>query len=79
MTAYRLVTLTCDVCGEISDGGMDRTVAEARATAKAAGWKRNGRADECPRHHGYYWSEPGGWIYDPVIAERFNNVTIGNQ
>lgn len=75
MTAYRFVTLTCDVCGEISDGGTDRTVSQARATAKAAGWKRNGRTDECPRHHGYYWSEPGGWIYDPAIAEQFNNLT----
>ena len=53
MTAYRFVTLTCDACGEISDGGMDRTVKAARATARAEGWAHDGRGDTCPSHNGY--------------------------
>lgn len=40
MTAYRFVTLTCDHCGEIYDGGCDRTVKEALAGASRDGWKR---------------------------------------
>ena len=53
MTAYRFVTLTCDECGEISDGGMDRSVKEARATARAEGWAYQHRRDICPAHRGY--------------------------
>lgn len=39
MSAYRFWTLTCDECGEISDGGMDMTKREAKQTARNAGWK----------------------------------------
>jgi hypothetical protein len=63
VTAYRFVTLTCDLCGEISDGGTDRTVREARATAKAEGWKHDARGDTCPKHNG--WTRLGyGWERD---------------
>jgi hypothetical protein len=72
VTAYRFVTLTCDECGEVSDGGMDLSVKAARATARAEHWTYEGRRDICPRHHGYYWCDVGGWIYDPAIASRFN-------
>lgn len=54
MTAYRFVTLTCDECGEIYDGGTDRTVRAARAGAHAEGWHYSReRGDTCPAHHGY--------------------------
>jgi len=61
VTAYRFVTLTCDECGEISDGGMDRTVREARATARANGWQHDERGDTCPLHNGYRRLPMGGY------------------
>lgn len=63
MTAYRFVTLTCDECGEIWDGGTDRTVTQARRGAKAVGWKYDrARGDTCPLHNGY-WRSDGGYYY----------------
>lgn len=52
MTAYRFVTLTCDRCGEVNDGGIVRTVREARSIAAAEGWTlrwnlNRTRADWC--------------------------------
>ncbi len=49
MTAYRFVTLTCDRCGEIHEGGTDTTVAQAREGAAAEGWRYERRRDLCPR------------------------------
>lgn len=65
MTAYRFVTLTCDECGEISDGGHDVTVTAARATARAEGWTYQQNRDLCPRHRGYRHVEGIGWVKDP--------------
>jgi hypothetical protein len=55
MTAYRFVTLTCDICGEIHDDGISMRVREARKTAAREGWRtvrtQEGKfLDKCPRH-----------------------------
>jgi hypothetical protein len=53
MTAYRFVTLTCDNCGEIHDGGASVTFREIRRDAAVtAGWtlrwnQNRTRADWC--------------------------------
>lgn len=48
MTAYRFVTLTCDSCGEIWDGGTDRTARQARFGARSVGWTQPERSqDRC--------------------------------
>ena len=48
MTAYRFATLTCDDCGQIWDGGTDRTFAQARAGARSEGWHQPTRGtDQC--------------------------------
>ncbi|WP_061001529.1 hypothetical protein [Mycolicibacterium mucogenicum] len=70
MTAYRYVTITCDLCGEICDPGMAKTVRAARAAARAEGWKHVSGQDHCPRHYGYYSSEVSGWLYDPVLSKQ---------
>jgi hypothetical protein len=49
MSAYRFVTLTCDKCFEIFDGGTDRTVKDAREHAASQGWSHPSRSqDLCP-------------------------------
>lgn len=53
MSAYRFVTLTCDLCGEIYDSGESRTAKDARACARNEGWHCRPGRDECPLHHGY--------------------------
>jgi hypothetical protein len=71
MTAYRFVTLTCDECGEVSDGGMDRSVKQARATARADGWGYEHRRDICPSHRGYTRICGDGfsvWVRDDTLA-----------
>lgn len=54
MTAYRLVTLTCDCCGEIWDDGRSSTFPAARSTAAAIGWThgRIGGYDWCNKCSG---------------------------
>lgn len=61
MTAYRFVTLTCDRCFQIFDGGTDRTVREARAHAHAeAGWIQHRRGgDLCGVCAGTHERVPG--------------------
>ena len=51
VSAYRFVTITCDVCGEIWDYGAETRVSGARKFAKSMGWSRGeGGTDICPRH-----------------------------
>lgn len=50
MTAYRFVTLTCDVCGNIFDDGQSTAVRQARLRAKdTASWRiyDHGSKDMC--------------------------------
>lgn len=48
MTAYRFVTLTCDICGAVWDYGITLKVREARAIAAGQGWAKVGRSgDRC--------------------------------
>lgn len=68
MTVHRLVTLTCDGCGEVFDPGCVETVEKARFEAEVDGWHlRNGK-DYCPRHYGYWWHADTGWVYSPSIS-----------
>lgn len=55
MTAYRFVTLTCDICGEIFDEGIQVYVCDCRKTAAARGWRTGWgtdrrRIDICWKH-----------------------------
>jgi hypothetical protein len=69
VTAYRFVTITCDSCGEISDGGSDTSVKEARATARSAGWRYLDRLDWCPAHFGFIRLGEFGWVHRPDLAD----------
>ncbi len=53
MTAYRMWTLTCDVCGEIYDDGQPDRLATVKANARRYGWRTGRRREDedlCPAH-----------------------------
>ena len=47
----KVVYVLCDTCLEPSWFTNERTVAEARATARAHGWKRTRGGDICDKCH----------------------------
>lgn len=50
MTASRLWTIFCDVCGHWSNAGVEHTAAKARAGLRKNGWRLGlpGGRDICP-------------------------------
>lgn len=61
MTAYRFVTLTCDLCGEIWDGGAITSVRDARRGARLEGWRYDSRGNTCPQHNGWRRIGDNAW------------------
>lgn len=50
MSAYRFITLTCDVCGEIYDPGFGTITKKVRNNAKQEGWKSTKHSEDfCPK------------------------------
>lgn len=54
MSAYRVVLLDCDLCGQVYDpggGGVSATYARVRALARREVWRSWRAVDICPTHN----------------------------